>query len=220
MTNIRVCKGDDILSAFITKVETRTEIDSNGNQNTTKIEKSTSLERNNEPDYIKVYTHMWAEFNGVPVAYREFFLQLAVRMTYCNSDDLENAQLIYTGKPFSDSIMSALNWKIDMYNRGLRELVKANAIRRVARGVYQINPQYIGKGEWKYNPRLNRGGVEDLIATFNFKDKNVDTKIIWADDGEENEMNEIYRNGLDVKESDETVLKNMLVVAGEDIKHD
>jgi len=206
------------MSAFMSTIEVITKIDSDGNEDTTKKEKSTSIVRNDEPDYIKVYTNMWAEFNGIPTTYRNLFLQLAIRMTYCNSNDLDNAQLVNTGKPYSDSIMNALNWKVDMYKRGLRELVKVNAIRRVAKGVYQINPQYVGKGEWKYNSRLNRGGVEDLIATFNFKDKKVDTKIIWADDGEENKMNEMYRNGLNTKESDETILKNTLVVGNEDVK--
>jgi len=195
------------MSAFITKVEKRAEVDVDGNEKISTIEQSTSIMRNGEPDYIKVYTNMWAEFNGVPTAYRELFLQLAIRMSYCNSDDLKNAQLVYTGKPFSDSIMQVLNWKVDMYNRGLRELTKVNAIKRVARGVYQINPHYIGKGEWKYNPRLKRGGVEDLIAVFKFNDKTVDTKIVWADDGEDDLLSETYRNGLNVNKADETIIK-------------
>jgi len=201
------------LSKFITKVETRTETDSDGNEKTTKLEKSTELSRNNEPDYIKIYTRMWAEFNGVPNAYRDLFLQLAMRMTYCNSSDLDNAQIVYTGKPFSENIMSTLNWKIDMYNKGLKELVKSGAIKRVARGVYQINPQYAGKGEWKYNPRLERGGIEDLIATFSFKDKKVSTKIIWSDNGDDSEFNKMYRKGIGVDKSNETVLTQTTVSA-------
>ena len=201
------------MSKFITKVETRTETDSDGNEKTTKLEKSTELSRNNEPDYIKIYTRMWAEFNGVPNAYRDLFLQLAMRMTYCNSSDLDNAQIVYTGKPFSENIMSTLNWKIDMYNKGLKELVKSGAIKRVARGVYQINPQYAGKGEWKYNPRLERGGIEDLIATFSFKDKKVSTKIIWSDNGDDSEFNKMYRKGIGVDKSNETVLTQTTVSA-------
>ena len=185
---------------------TTTVVDADGAETTTKIEKVTSITRNEEPDYIKVYTHMWAEFTGVPVAYRELFLQLALRMTYCNANDLDNAQLVNTGKPFSESIKKALNWKDDMFYRGLRELVQTGAIKRVGRGVYQINPTYAGKGEWKYNPRLKRGGIEDLIATFSFKDKTVDTRIVWADDGNPTEFNQMYREGMGAKASDETVL--------------
>jgi len=186
-------------------------VDENGIEKSTMVEKNINITRNDEPDYIKVYTNMWAEFTGIPVAYRELFLQLATRMTYCNSSDLKNAQLVNTAKPFSLDIMEAMKWKIDMYNKGLKELVKCGAIKRVGRGVYQINPSYAGKGEWKYNPRLDRGGVEDLVAVFNFKDKTIDTNILWADDGEENDLNKIYREGMGVKASDETVITNTVV---------
>ena len=57
-----------------------------------------------------------------------------------------------------------------------------------------------------YNPQENQGGVKDLVAKFNFKDKTVDTQIIWADDGSNSELNKSYREGLEVKKEDETVL--------------
>jgi hypothetical protein len=194
------------MSKFISKTEVQTKIDADGNEQITKVESSTAITRNDEPDYIKIYTNMWAEFNGIPLAYRELFLQLAIRMTYCNSDDLKDAQLVYTGKPFSESIMVTLNWKVDMYKRGLRELTKAGAIVRIARGVYQINPQYAGKGEWKYNPKLKRGGIQDLIATFNYREKTVEATMIWADDGKDNELNGVYREGLRVSKNAETTI--------------
>jgi len=190
------------------ETETTVSISEDGIEHITKKEKSTTITRNDEPDYVKIYTNMWAEFNGIPPAYRNLFLQLATRMTYCNTADLKNAQLVYTGRPFSQMIMEALNWKEDMLKKGLRELSKSGAIKKVGRGVYQINPSYAGKGEWKYNPKLNRGGVEDLIAVFNFKNKSVKTDIIWADNGEETELNQIYREGLSVKSSDNTVLSH------------
>jgi hypothetical protein len=195
-----------------TQVTTTTDLD--GVETTTKVEKATSITRNDEPDYIKVYTNMWAEFNGIPQPYRGLFLQLAIRMTYCNSSDLKNAQLVTTGKPFSESIMESLNWKEDMLKKGLRELVKTGAIKRVGRGVYQINPTYAAKGEWKYNPKLSRGGVEELVAIFKLeKDgtKTVKTNIIWADDGKISEFNDMYREGMEVKAFDETVLSRTVV---------
>jgi len=183
-----------------------TMVDVDGVETSTKIEKSTNITRSEEPDYIKVYTNMWAEFNGVPQAYRGLFLQLASRMSYSDATDLKNSQIVCTGGPIKAGILKALKWKEDMYNKGLRELVKAEAIKRIGRGYYQINPSYAGKGEWKYNPRLQRGGVEDLVAVFNFKDKIIDTKIVWADNGDNELMNQMYREGMGVKASDETVL--------------
>lgn len=199
------------MSSLYYKTETHTTVDNDGNERTTKKEESTTIVRNNEPDFIKLYTKMWTEFNGVPQAYHELFFQLAIRMTYCNSDDLGNAQLVNTGKPYSDSILKALNWKTNMLQKGLAGLVESGAIKKVAKGVYQINPLYFGKGEWKYNPKLKRGGVEDLLAVFMFKDKKVNTKVIWADDGEDSNFNENYRKGLDADKSREAVLKHTTV---------
>ena len=65
------------------------------------------------------------------------------------------------------------------------------------------------KGSWKYNPKLANGGVEDLITVFKFKDKSIKTDIIWADDGQDNKFNDMYREGLSVERNDETILKAM-----------
>lgn len=196
---------------FITEKQTTIQEDADGNIKTSSVEKVTNIQRNNEPDYIKLYTKMWCEFNDIPMAYRELFLQLVIRMTYCNSADLGNSQLVNTGKPWSTSIMKALNWKDRMYQKGLKALCECEAIKKVGRGVYQINPQYAGRGEWKYNPRLKRGGIEDLVVSFNFKDKSVDTKIVWADDGADTPMNEAYRQGMGVSAKQETVLKSTTI---------
>lgn len=196
---------------FFTEKQTTIQEDADGNIKTSSVEKVTNIQRNDEPDYIKLYTKMWCEFNGIPIAYRELFLQLVTRMTYCNSADLGNSQLVNTGKPWSTSIMRALNWKDRMYQKGLKALCECEAIKKVGRGVYQINPRYAGRGEWKYNPRLERGGIEDLVATFNFREGTINTKIVWADDGDDTPMNEAYRQGMGVSAKQETVLKSTTI---------
>lgn len=196
---------------FFTEKQTTIQEDADGNIKTSSVEKVTNIQRNDEPDYIKLYTKMWCEFNGIPIAYRELFLQLVTRMTYCNSADLGNSQLVNTGKPWSTSIMRALNWKDRMYQKGLKALCECEAIKKVGRGVYQINPRYAGRGEWKYNPRLERGGIEDLVATFNFREGTINTKIVWADNGEDSPMNEAYRQGMGVSAKQETILKSTTI---------
>lgn len=192
---------------YMHKIETHTKEDAEGNITETKKETLTKFQKSEEPDYIKLYTRMWAEFNNIPVAYRELFLQLALRMGYADEN-----QMVHTSGTTSKNIMKTLGWQSrDMYQKGLRALVQCGAIKRIARGEYQINPSYAGKGEWKYNPRLERGGIEDLIATFNFKDKIVDTKIIWADDGKPTEFNKIYRRGMGVKAEHEMILKTQII---------
>lgn len=193
------------MSTMIYKKETTTMTDSDGNQQQTSIE--TAISKDPEDDYIKLYTKTWCEFNNIPIRWRELFLELACLMTYCNSENLEMSQLVYTGKPFNIPIMNKLGWKIDMYKKGISELCKCGAIKRKARGVYQINPTYAGKGPWKYNPHLKHGGVKDLRATFDFVNKTCKSEIVWADDGNENAFNEMYRNGLQINKSDLAIMQ-------------
>ena len=189
--------------------EITTKIDENGNETSTIKEKKINYQRNEEPDFIKLYTKVWCEFNEIPIAYRNLFLELITRMSYCNSTDLDNSQIVFTGVPVSTQIMKALGWKKNMFQKGLKVLCDCGAIKRINRGVYQVNPSYAGRGQWKYNPRLAQGGVEDLVATFDFKTKETNVNILWADNGEDEELNNIYRNMLDSSKSDETVLKQV-----------
>lgn len=179
---------------IISEKEVRTTVDAEGMEQTTTVEKTRALERSTEPDYIKLYTRMWCEFNGIPEKWRPLFLELATRMTYANKADLSTSQTVYTGEPFATAICSALGWKQkDSLMKGLKALKDCGAIRKVNRAVYQINPSYAGRGEWKYNPKFTRGGVEDLVATFNFREGTVETNILWADDGQPGPMNDMYR---------------------------
>lgn len=195
-----------------TEIQTTTTIDENGNESTTTVEKTHKIEPSTEPDYIKLYTNMWCEFNQIPLTYRPLFFELVTRMTYCDKNDLGRSQVVATGGPIAASICKTLKWTSkDSLKKGLKALVDCGAIKRVDRGWYQINPQYAGRGEWKYNPRLDRGGIEDLVATFNFKDGTVKTNIVWADDGESNSTNELMRNGLECKSSDRTVMTETII---------
>ncbi len=172
------------------------------------VERTHTIERNSEPDYIKIYTRMWCEFNGIPDVWREFFLQLASRMTYADASDSNGGQIVFTGDPTRSYIEKTLKWKDSMYFKGLEALCSCGAIRKLKkRGVYQINPSYAGRGEWKYNPRLQRGGIEDIVAKFSFRDREVDTRIVWADDGQDNEFNEMYRAATGAQPGEQVIVK-------------
>ena len=184
---------------IISEKQTERRIAADGTEQVTVAEKTRAIQRSDEPDYIKLYTRMWCEFNAIPDRYRPLFLELITRMSYCNKADLDTSQIVYTGEPNATAICKALGWKQkDSLMKGLKALCKCEAIKKVNRAVYQINPNYAGRGEWKYNPRLDRGGVEDLIAVFSFKNQTVQTKIVWADDGKGDDViNNIYRAMLE-----------------------
>lgn len=199
------------MATIQSKKEVQTFQDSEGNITQTIVESTTEIQKLKEPDFIKVYTNMWCEFNKIPITWRPLFIELVSRMTYCNSKDLEHSQIVQTGSIFGEAIQNSLNIGQRQYQKGLKVLVECGAIRKIQnrRGIYQINPNYAGRGEWKYNPKLARGGIEDLKATFGFKNHTVNVEITWADDGTDNKMNQIYRNGLNVKSENNTVMKTI-----------
>lgn len=99
----------------------------------------------------------------LPAAYRFLFFMLAARMCYCDSDDLAHSQLVMTGEPYRDEIMDIMGWtNRDSLMKGLRALCECNAIRKVSRGCYQVNPRFASKGQWLYNPRIPQSNVEGL----------------------------------------------------------
>lgn len=197
--------------------ETETIIDEHGAISSTTKETTSQIDVSAEPDFIKIYTKMWCEFNEIPNSYRELFFQLALRMSYCDKADLKHSQKVITYGSVKDEIKTALGWKDAMYYKGLKALCDCGAIKKLSRSEYQINPNYASKGHWKYNPRLGNGGVEDLVATFKFKNKDVETNIVWADDGTNSALNQLYRDGLQVKDSDATVLTHIQISADNEL---
>ena len=155
--------------------------DADGNITTTTTRETKAIIKSDEPDYIKLYTKMWCEFNGIPDKWRPLFLALVTRMSFASLKDKTGGQIVHTIGTAAQVIIDECGWRSkDTLYRGLQALCDCGAIKKLSRGEYQINPQYAGKGTWHYNAKEQRGGVSELVAKFTFSDKSVDTKIIWA----------------------------------------
>lgn len=186
--------------AIQTTTKEVTRENSNGDREVTTQTITKNVFKNEEPDYIKLYVKMWTHFcyDGIiPEKYIPLFISLAVRMNYCDSTDLKHSQIVYTGGFAQDEILKECGWKTrGALSQGLKVLCDCNAIKRTEKkGWYQINPHLASKGNWKYNPRLQHGGVENLIATFNFKENTVNSQILFhsADENYENDI--LYQTG-------------------------
>ena len=105
--------------------------------------KTVTSKNNCEPDYIKLYTKNWSTFNKIPPDAERLFIQLAIRMTYNNIDIEERDQVVYVIGPVKDQIKKVLGWNSDaMFYKTMKRLVDCGAIKKISRGLYQINPQY------------------------------------------------------------------------------
>lgn len=158
---------------------TETTVDSSG-QIIEQHTEETYLHKDNEDDYVKIYKE-FMECKAFPINYRELFMQLAIRMTYCNIDYPDSSQIVYVVGPTKKEIMAACGWQTETpLVKGLKVLCDCQAIRRVSRGIYQVNPYYASKGAWKYNKRLRTGGVKELRERYKVADR-IDNGLIDYD---------------------------------------
>lgn len=119
--------------------------------------------------YIKLYTNVWCEFNDIPIGWRPLFLELACNMQYPAFPDaakVEDLQLVNTIGIFGDKICNHLGIKRNNMQKGLKALCDCNAIKRIDRGVYQINPSYAVIGA--YNSKGAKTVLNNLKASFDF----------------------------------------------------
>lgn len=130
-----------------------------------------AIRKNEEPDYVKIYIDEWRGSNEIPSRYRRLFLHLAMRMSYANFGQgcelNEGGQIVYVAGPVRKALLKECGWSgDDALCKGLKALVNCGAIRKIGRGIYQVNPRYAARGTWHYNGRKKQGGIENLLAAF------------------------------------------------------
>lgn len=181
------------MASFYEEIQEHTKEDAEGNITVDTVRKTKNVKKSDEPDYIKIYTNMWSEFNQIPIKWRLLLLALAHRMSYADLPAGDNpnekkdygGQTVITSGKAGQAICKECGWKTtDPLYRGLQALQECGAIRKIERAIYQVNPQYAGRGGWYYSPHDEQGGISNLVATFNFRDKTVDTRIVWATDNQ------------------------------------
>lgn len=163
---------------ILTDTKTETKILKDGTK-TEHTEKHDVEITSGEPAYIKLYMDNWmmkdsdtyGGSNGIPQRYRLLFLELAMHMSPCDYTDLEQSQIVNVYGKHKKIYMDAMGWKNDSsLKQGLKALCNCEAIRRVDRGIYQINPSYAAKGKW-LNARADKNpvfsGLKKLAESYN-----------------------------------------------------
>lgn len=159
------------MGVFFQEIKKVEREDAHGNVTVDMAEVTKAVSRHEEPDYIKLYADAWRRDNDIPERYRHLFLLLAMRMTYASlgkrGEPDEGGQIVYVVGPVRKAILEECGWHgDDALCKGLKALVDCNAIRKISRGVYQINPKYAARGTWHYHSRKQQGGIENLLAVF------------------------------------------------------
>lgn len=106
-----------------------------------------------EPAYLKLYFDGLTELRAMPLYCWPVLLWLLGRMPYANVDPC-----FEFGTPMRQRAAGELGVKISQVNHAVSDLVKCGAILRAGRGLYQFNPVFFARGEWKDIQKLRSCG--------------------------------------------------------------
>lgn len=117
-----------------------------------------------EPNYVKLYIDAMSCFiTGEEVGMEtNLLLEMAKRMTYAN--DAAPNQVAMVGS-IKKGIAKQLNTSVSSIDVILNRLIKKDLIRRVGRGVYELNPIIFAKGPWSSIRKIQIEWSEEGIKT-------------------------------------------------------
>lgn len=143
------------------------------------VSSKTVYKTQTEPEYVKLYIDCVLTVKGLRKGLNPIFLAFLPYMSYADINGQGGGQVIFVNKAMKDIIAQKLNLGIDSINKALSEFTKAGLFKRLTVGTYQVNPNIVGKGEWK--------DIKNIRATFDFGSRDIVADIVRA---EEEDMTE------------------------------
>lgn len=169
------------------------------------VSSKTVYKTQTEPEYVKLYIDCVLTVKGLRKGLNPIFLAFLPYMSYADINGQGGGQVIFVNKAMKDIIANQLNLGIDSINKALSEFTKAGLFKRLTVGTYQVNPNIVGKGEWK--------DIKNIRATFDFGSKDIVADIVKAEEEDmtenqqrlENEYQQMSFGGI---ENGETIAVN------------
>ena len=138
------------------------------------VSSKTVYKTQTEPEYVKLYIDCVLTVKGLRKGLNPIFLAFLPYMSYADINGQGGGQVIFVNKAMKDIIAQKLNLGIDSINKALSEFTKAGLFKRLTVGTYQVNPNIVGKGEWK--------DIKNIRATFDFGSKDIVADIVKAEE--------------------------------------
>lgn len=117
-----------------------------------------------EPDYVKVYINAMSLFiSGDEVGMEtNLLLEMAKIMTY--ADDTQPNSVSMT-KFYKEKIANQLHSTVPAIEVTLNRLVKKNLVKRIGRGVYELNPLIFARGDWYNINKIQMQWTDEELRT-------------------------------------------------------
>lgn len=123
------------------------------------------VSKETEPDYVKLYVRAWCAFKQIKGVNTSFLYAILPYMTYA-----DDGQYVCIPAFLKKRIGTSLGWKettvIKRFTDECAKLAKTGVLKKIAYNTYQVNPELIGKGEWK--------DIKRLRVTFNLETGEVE----------------------------------------------
>ncbi len=119
-----------------------------------------------EPPYVKVYLKPIPYMQDLPQSYRTILSWMLKEMKYAH-----DGQIITISAGTKRKMSKTLGVSLSRINHAITDFVKGKLIFREDMGVFQVNPQLFGKGDWKDISKLRHN------IDFNAEGKTVNGEI-------------------------------------------
>lgn len=106
-----------------------------------------------EPPYVKVYFDGFSCLRSVPLYCWPVLVWLLRLMPYANADPV-----FEFGTPMRRKAAGELEVSVGRVDHAVSDLLKCGVLLRAERGLYQFNPSFFARGEWKDIKKLRSSG--------------------------------------------------------------
>lgn len=154
------------------KESTVSVVDENGEIKESKSTETSEVKYSQEPAFVKLYLDHLGKFKGVSTTYSPILYAFLQRTTYANPQDDEGGMLLVLNKGLKTIIAKRLGTSLTKVDHAVTEFVRADYMRRVAKGVYQFNPDMFGLGDWR--------SINNVRATYHYNSGKVEAKATFA----------------------------------------
>lgn len=118
----------------------------------------------NEPPYVKMYLDTLLYLKDLPKGHNSVLMEFLKRMTFAGEAD---GQVIFVNAAMKKLIAKNLGVSRSRIDNVLSDLTKGELFYRIDRGMYRVNPNFFGKGEWQDIAKLR------LEITFDANGKTI-----------------------------------------------
>jgi len=169
-------------------------IDQNGEIVETEIDKTINWGK--EPNYVKLYLDDILYLSDLPKGYNSILYAFIKEMGYGNKLVLNAALKRMIAKDVGLGVSSV--------NNALSKFVKGQLLKRIDTGIYLVNPQLFGKGEWKDISKIR------LTAKYDLKGRTIMAEIERnSDKGKEAQKKAFDEKYRDNQQDDSEEMENL-----------